>query len=421
MLLKFTIENFEVFQKPVELSMEANLHTRKFLSNVVQSDQGNALKSIAIYGPNNTGKTCTIEAISAYRNVLLNRPFRYSANVFSESTVVNLGAEFLSDGSRFAYSFAYDTEAEEYQKEHFGRIEIDEHGNRKEIVYFERDTKSKTSYSSDERLADIIGLSSKDSILIYSFDTSDFPLLEEAKYVLRKFADSIVFLSMNRISPFKTIEVLKNPNTKEAKKVVSLIRAADLDIDDFKYAESMEIEIRPDEDKDKDERLEKALKNADRLMDQLRLISIHRGRPLPSIKFDSSGTKKIVALASYIVEALEKGKILIIDEMDSGLQFKISREIISLFNNYINTSAQLICTTHDVSLLDIKTLFRKDQIWFTDKDTDQAYLYSLALFTAEKAGIRAESDIIDKYSKGAFGALPDPSLVEALISVSEED
>ena len=32
MLLKFTIENFEVFQKPVELSMEANLHTRKFLS-----------------------------------------------------------------------------------------------------------------------------------------------------------------------------------------------------------------------------------------------------------------------------------------------------------------------------------------------------------------------------------------------------
>lgn len=43
-------------------------------------------------------------------------------------------------------------------------------------------------------------------------------------------------------------------------------------------------------------------------MDQLRLISVHRGKPLPSIKFDSSGTKKIVALASYIVEALEKGK-----------------------------------------------------------------------------------------------------------------
>lgn len=418
MLLKFTIENFEVFQKPVELSMEANLHTRKFLSNVIQSSQGNALKALAIYGPNNTGKTCTIEAIVAYRDVLLNRPFRFSANVFSGSKVVRLGAEFLSDGTRFTYSFDYDTNAEAYQREHFGRIEIDEYGNRKEIVYFERDTQSKTSYSIDDKLRDIIGLSSKDSILIYTFDTSDFPLLDEAKRVLRKLADSIVFLNMNQISPLKTIEVLKKPDTIEAKKVVSLIKAADLDIDDFRYAESIEIEFKSDDDKD--ERLKKAIQNADQLMDQLRLISVHRGKPLPSIKFDSSGTKKIVALASYIVEALEKGKILIIDELDSGLQFKISREIISLFNNYINASAQLICTTHDVSLLDIKTLFRKDQIWFTDKDIHQAYLYSLAQFTAEKDGVRSESDIIDKYSKGAFGALPDPSLVEALLSVSEE-
>lgn len=418
MLLKFTIENFEVFQKPVELSMEANLHTRKFLSNVIQSSQGNALKALAIYGPNNTGKTCTIEAIVAYRDVLLNRPFRFSANVFSGSKVVRLGAEFLSDGTRFTYSFDYDTNAEAYQREHFGRIEIDEYGNRKEIVYFERDTQSKTSYSIDDKLRDIIGLSSKDSILIYAFDTSDFPLLDEAKRVLRKLADSIVFLNMNQISPLKTIEVLKKPDTIEAKKVVSLIKASDLDIDDFRYAESIEIEFKSDDDKD--ERLKKAIQNADQLMDQLRLISVHRGKPLPSIKFDSSGTKKIVALASYIVEALEKGKILIIDELDSGLQFKISREIISLFNNYINASAQLICTTHDVSLLDIKTLFRKDQIWFTDKDIHQAYLYSLAQFTAEKDGVRSESDIIDKYSKGAFGALPDPSLVEALLSVSEE-
>ena len=418
MLLNFRIENFEVFQQPVELNMEANLHTRKFLSNVIQSDQGNALKTLAIYGPNNTGKTCTLEAIAAYRNVLLNRPFRFSANVFSDSPAIKLGAEFLADGTRFSYSFAYDTKAEEYLKERFSRIEIDEYGNRKETVYFERDTQNKTSYSSDAKFAELIKLSSKDSILIYSFDTTDLPLLDEAKKVLRRFAENIVILSMNRISPVKTIEVLKKPDTIEARKVVSLIKAADLDIDDFKYAESAEIEIKTDDEKD--ERLETAIKNADRLMDQLRLISVHRGRPLPSIKFDSTGTKKIVALASYIVEALEKGKLLIIDELDSGLQFKISREIISLFNNYVNTSAQLICTTHDVSLLDIKTLFRKDQIWFTDKDIHQAYLYSLALFTAEKTGIRSESDIIDKYSKGVFGALPDPSLVEALLSVGEE-
>jgi len=149
------------------------------------------------------------------------------------------------------------------------------------------------------------------------------------------------------------------------------------------------------------------------------LISVHKGKPLPSIKFDSTGTKKIVWLASYIIEALDKGKTLILDELDSGLQFKLSRALISLFNNLINTSAQLICTTHDVSLLDIKTLQRKDQIWFTDKDKQQAYLYSLALFTAENSGVRSDSDILEKYSKGTFGALPDPSLVEALLDTVE--
>lgn len=418
MLLKFAIENFEVFSKPVELSMEANLHTKKFLSNVVQKSQGNALKSLAIYGPNNTGKTCTIEAIAAYRDVLLNRQFRYNSNVFSNSSVITLSAEFLIDETRYFYRFSYDRALEEFHQEQFSRIELDEYGNRREKVYFDRDTENRKFFSHDPKLAEIIKHSSKDSILIYSFDSSEFPLLDEAKRVLRGFAESIVVLSMNRISPLKTIEVLKKPDTLEAKKVVSLIKAADLDIDDYRYADTVELDIRVDDDKD--ERLSKAVKNADRIMDQLRLISVHRGKPLPSIKFDSNGTKKIVALASYLVEALEKGKILVLDELDSGLQFKLSRAVISLFNNLINTSAQLICTTHDVSLLDIKTLFRKDQIWFTDKDVNQAYLYSLAMFTVENSGIRSDSDILEKYSKGVFGALPDPSLVEALLSASEE-
>lgn len=176
---------------------------------------------------------------------------------YSDSPAVKLGAEFLSDGTRFSYSFAYDIKAEEYLKERFSRIEIDEYGNRKETVYFERDTQNKTSYSSDAKFAELIKLSSKDSILIYSFDTTDLPLLDEAKRVLRRFAENIVILSMNRISPVKTIEVLKKPDTIEARKVVSLIKAADLDIDDFKYAESAEIEIKTDDEKD--ERLETAI------------------------------------------------------------------------------------------------------------------------------------------------------------------
>ena len=417
MLLNFSIQNFEVFSNTVELCCEANMHTKKFLSNVIQHKQGNVLKSLAIYGPNNTGKTCIIEAFVALRDVLLNKPFRFDSNVFVASPVVELGAEFLWNENRYFYTFSFNTKTKEFSYEKFARIEFDAYGNKKEELYFERNVDTRESDSSDSKFNEIIKLSSKDSILIYSFDTNDFPLLDEAKRVLRGFAENIVILSMDRLSPLKTIEVLKKPETIEAKKTVSLIKAADLDIDDFMYSESVELNIKVDDNSD--ERLISAIKSSDRLMDQLRLISVHKGRPLPSIKFDSNGTKKIVALASYLVEALDKGKILILDELDSGLQFKLSRAIISLFNNLINTSAQLICTTHDVSLLDIKTLFRKDQIWFTDKDSNQAYLYSLSNFTNEKYGIRSDTDIFERYSKGVFGALPDPSLVEMLLCSEE--
>ena len=105
------------------------------------------------------------------------------------------------------------------------------------------------------------------------------------------------------------------------------------------------------------------------------------------------------------------------DELDNSLHFRLTRAIIALFNNELNRNGQLIATVHDVSLLDCQTIFRKEQIWFTHKDREDAYLYSLAEFTAEKDGIRNTSDLIDKYRKGVFGALPDPDLFQSLLEV----
>lgn len=83
----------------------------------------------------------------------------------------------------------------------------------------------------------------------------------------------------------------------------------------------------------------------------------------------------------------------------------------------MNERAQLIATVHDVSLLDCQTLFRKEQIWFTHKDKETAYLYSLAEFTTDKTGVRDTTDLIDKYRKGVFGALPEPDLFQSLMEV----
>ena len=108
--------------------------------------------------------------------------------------------------------------------------------------------------------------------------------------------------------------------------------------------------------------------------------------------------------------------ILVVDELDSSIHFKLTRAIVTMFNNELNENAQLIFTVHDINLMDCKRLFRKEQIWFVHKDEAGVYVYSLADFTAAK-GVRDTSDIIEKYRKGTLGALPDPELINSLLSI----
>ena len=218
---------------------------------------------------------------------------------------------------------------------------------------------------------------------------------------------------MNKIPNSKTIQMLKNKDD-ETKKVVDFIKNADLYLDDYMYVEDLNVKI---DGKILDEKL---LKNQN-LIDQIKIISVYKGKAVPSIIFDSLGTRKFAALASYVIEAIEQGKTLVIDELDSSLHFKITRAIISMFNNDINKNAQLIATLHDISLLDCKRMFRKEQIWFTDKDENGTDLYSLKEFTYAENGVRDTSDIQEKYIKGELGAIPEPDLISTLLEGEDEE
>jgi len=218
---------------------------------------------------------------------------------------------------------------------------------------------------------------------------------------------------MNNIPMKHTIELMKNKNSLQ-NKIVAFIKNADLYLDNFEYVEMDNIETEFEGSNDKPE--EEVLDVVENLMDQIRLVSTYKGVRVPSLLFDSTGTKKIAALASYVIEALEQGKILVIDELDSSIHFKLTRAIVAMFNNELNESAQMIFTVHDINLMDCKRMFRKEQIWFVHKDEEGVYVYSLADFTAED-GIRDTTDIIEKYKKGVLGALPDPELINSLLSI----
>ena len=185
-------------------------------------------------------------------------------------------------------------------------------------------------------------------------------------------------------------------------------------MDNFEYVDMDQIKFNIKAENEKPD--EDVLNMREKLMEQIRLVSTYKGVAVPSLIFDSTGTKKIAAIASYIIEGLETGRILVVDELDSSIHFKLTRAIVAMFNNELNTNAQMIFTVHDINLMDCKKMFRKEQIWFVHKDKDGVYVYSLADFTAQQ-GVRDTTDIIEKYRKGALGALPDPELINSLLDL----
>lgn len=121
-------------------------------------------------------------------------------------------------------------------------------------------------------------------------------------------------------------------------------------------------------------------------------------------KHESDGTKKILALSAPILDTLQRGEVLVIDELDARLHPLMTRSIIELFNSQKTNpkNAQLIFTTHDINLLSHKFL-RRDQIWFTEKNHQGATdLYSLVEF----ADINNNNTFEKDYIQGRYGAIP---------------
>ena len=415
MLIELRANNCFIFENDITFSLKADMRNKKFQTNVHKENHFNVLKTVGIYGPNNAGKTCLIKCIKEIKNVLLNKKNNLNSNIFSESTVCELGITFLFSGRKFSYDFKYDTETKEYIYESFSECFKDQYNNEKKNLWLIKDTLHEIYECIDQEIESMIPIISKNNLLFYQIDTNKFKHIHEMKEILVGFAEKIDVVNMNNIPMQHTIELMKNKNHTQ-EKIVEFIKNADLYMDNFEYVDMDQIKVESNAEKNPDE---KVLDLPENIMDQIRLVSTYKGVSVPSLFFDSTGTKKIAALASYIIESLEQGRILVVDELDSSIHFKLTRAIVAMFNNELNKNAQMIFTVHDINLMDCKRLFRKEQIWFVHKDEKDVYVYSLSDFTAQM-GVRDTSDVIEKYRKGALGALPEPELINSLLSISED-
>jgi len=127
------------------------------------------------------------------------------------------------------------------------------------------------------------------------------------------------------------------------------------------------------------------------------------------ISEESSGTQKMFLLFNFFSIALSNGCLLFVDEMDAKLHPLLIRYIVTMFHNKsINTTnAQLVYSTHDVSNL-TRDLFRRDQIWFVEKDElGVSTLYSLVEYNLdETTRVRNDATYNKDYITGRYGAIP---------------
>jgi AAA15 family ATPase/GTPase len=124
---------------------------------------------------------------------------------------------------------------------------------------------------------------------------------------------------------------------------------------------------------------------------------------------ESSGTNNFFSIALAIAEKMSRAGLFLADELNNSLHTLLSKYIVSLFHDSGSNPlfSQLIFTTHDTNLLDLD-LFRRDQIWFTEKnpDTGATDVYSLCDFEDVKHDMGRAVNVEKGYLLGIYGAVP---------------
>ncbi|WP_242862386.1 AAA family ATPase [Clostridium massiliamazoniense] len=223
-----------------------------------------------------------------------------------------------------------------------------------------------------------------------------------------KWFDSIEIFDGDDTNEFlsSTVSYIED-NEENKEKVLNFLNKAAIDVLDIN------LEIKEDESRNFFmESLKKSARNKLETLPSVKKVDLkvlHKvysedwsevGTIEKNIGIESNGTRKMFEIVGPIIDAIENGKVIIIDEIDARLHPLLVNHLVRLFNSN-TTNAQLICTTHNIMLLDED--LRKDQIYFIDKNE---YGVSKIECLANFKGIREDSKIVKQYLSGAFNSLP---------------
>lgn len=416
MIVDFTIQNFRSIKDETILSMTTsnNLKRDNFLNNIEESNQiikisnenFDLLNSAIVYGANASGKSNVILAILYLKQFIINstdlklgqlipfyEPFCLDTFCSLEPTIFEI--EFIVINKRYLYKIEFDRKIVVFES----LILIE---NEKEIVLFER---RQQKFVFDKKLkgkkAFLVEQLLENNLFLSKGANNNIPILKE---VYLYFLNNII------------VEFSINTDDYFLKNILRQINVISLSV------ENLEINKL---------KIEKFLKSADTGISEIEFRKVFvNDNNLDIIKFEpilyhklfeneklignvefklnqeSKGTIKMFDLALIILDVLEKGKILFIDELDTSFHPLLTEYIINLFNdkNINKYNSQLIFTTHETSLLNLMN-FREDQIWFMEKNKfGNSNMFSLAEFDSKD--IQNAISLQNWYLNGRFGGLP---------------
>jgi len=424
MLLQFSMSNYKCFKEEIKLSMIASNYDKatREAENVIYLSKFDLriLKSAVVYGANASGKTKLIDGMAFMKYFILQSskesqikdqipvdPFRLSEATEDAPSVFEI--IFIHRDTMYRYGFEAD------RKQVHAEWLFHKPGT-KEVELFYREGQD---FEVNDRKFKVKDLIDRDRIRPNAL------LLSVAANWNDKLAEQILewFERFNTISGLKEEgyegysigRFQQNPANKRA--MLTMLKEAGLGIDDI-LVQKLDIDNLPKDMPGEVKnflRQQKAEKEEAEFFSDLIIIHNKYGADkrmaTGRVGFfmneeESSGTRKFFALTGPVLETLQKGEILVADELANKLHPNLTCKLIEVFNSPSKNpnNAQLVFNTHDTNLLG-SGLFRRDQIWFTEKDRyGAATLYSLNDF--KSTDVRKGESYERNYIKGKYGAIP---------------
>lgn len=410
MLIQFSVSNYMSLKDETTLSLVAG-QGKELNDNLRQYKDGNLLPTIAIFGANAAGKSNIFKAMTAAINIIrssnerqIDRPIPFIVPyAFDSECRINPSSFdfiFIVNGEKYQYGFSADQYRiyDEYLYLYKTKIPS---------LIFERTNTREYNFTSanESKLKKYIEKTSDNKLFLSTATNWNSDLTRNAYIWFANCVDTYNDSNF-KLNP-GTLEVFDNGGEALEDFVTSLLKTADINISGY----NIESEIVDAPNILIGDLPSGVQINAPQKMKHFMLSTNHiinNGQEIAEftlpLEAESEGTQKIFAFGPIIKDALERGRTLVVDEIDNSLHPLFLEYLISLFNNKESNpnNAQLIFNTHSVEVLSLD-LFRRDQIYFVEKNNDDGVteLYALDEFSPRKT-----ENIRKGYLQGRYGAVP---------------